>query len=133
MACTGLPRKVVILRVAVALCSGSDVCCSVAGGSDTPASSKKVGAKSMTVVKDRLKEPGIKEEEKVLEGGFTTQGTRMPPCEGKHLNNLDGAVDAWAQRGPSLMVFISTAWFVACQKASKETYQVNEFQAPMFS
>lgn len=86
----------------------------------------------MTVVKDRLKEPGLKEEEKALEGGFTTQGTSMPPCEGKHLNNLDGAVDAWAQRGPSLMVH-QYCVFCGVSKASKEIYQVKEFQAPMFS
>jgi hypothetical protein len=36
-----------------------------------------------------------------------TQGTRMPPSEGNPFISLDGAVDACAQRGPSL-VFSAT-------------------------
>ena len=48
----------------------------------------------MTVVNDRLKDPGVNDERKVFTGGLTTHGTRMPPWEGKHLNRRDGAVDA---------------------------------------
>ncbi len=47
----------------------------------------------MTVVKERLNDPGVKEENEWA-GGFTTQGTKMPPWDGKHLKSLDGAVDA---------------------------------------
>ena len=56
----------------------------------------------MTVVKERLNEPGGNEGRKALAGGLMMQGTRIPPWEGKHLNSLDGAVDACAQSGPSL-------------------------------
>jgi len=48
----------------------------------------------MTVEKERLKDPGAKLGRKASSGGLTTHGTRMPPCEGKHLKSLDGAVDA---------------------------------------
>lgn len=56
----------------------------------------------MTVEKDRLKEPGSKAWGKAFFGGLITHGTKMPPCDGKHLNSLDGAVDACAHSGPSL-------------------------------
>lgn len=69
-----------------------------------PAISRNVGAKSMTVVKEWLNEPVVTDGRKESAGGLTTQGTRIPPCEGKHLKSLDGAVDACAQRGPSLQL-----------------------------
>ena len=48
-----------------------------------PARSRKVGAKSMTVENERLKEPGVLTEDmNVFLGGFMTQGTRMPPSDG---------------------------------------------------
>ena len=60
----------------------------------------------MTVVNDRLNEPGDNEG-KLFAGGLITQGTRMPPCDGKHLNSLEGAVDACAHNGPSLYLLDS--------------------------
>ena len=69
----------------------------------------------------------MKEDWKVFTGGLMMHGTRMPPSEGKHLNSRDGAVDACAQSGPSLISF--------CEAYSRfkrdEAYQVNELKAPM--
>jgi hypothetical protein len=36
----------------------------------------------MTVAKERLNAPGTIEGRKLLAGGLTTQGTRIPPWEG---------------------------------------------------
>lgn len=60
----------------------------------------------MTVVNDRLSEPGANGG-KLFAGGLITHGTRMPPCDGKHLNSLEGAVDACAHSGPSLYILAS--------------------------
>ncbi|KAL1844917.1 hypothetical protein VTK73DRAFT_1510 [Phialemonium thermophilum] len=102
MAYTFRPRKVVIWRGTEPSPSGVGMGLSTAGGCVTPASSRNVGAKSMTVEKARLKEPGRKWWENAPAGGLMMHGTRMPPCDGKHLNRRDGAVDACAQSGPSL-------------------------------
>jgi hypothetical protein len=45
------------------------------------------------VLKERLKLPGVNGR-KVFLGGFTTQGTRIPPWDGNPLNRRDGAVEA---------------------------------------
>lgn len=63
----------------VPLRKGGAVLLSEAGGRGTPASSRKVGVKSMTVEKERLNDPGGCDGWKALIGGLMTQGTRMPP------------------------------------------------------
>lgn len=81
MACTDLPRKgMVVLAKPVAsspVLTGGAV--PEGGEKDTPARSRKVGAKSITVENDRSKLPGLIVEWNVRAGGFTMHGTSIPP------------------------------------------------------
>lgn len=93
MAWTSLPRNLVIFWTTVVFSWALSFSFEKDGGRVIPASSRNVGDQSITVLKERLKEPGVYGR-KVSFGGFTTQGTRIPPWEGNPLKRRDGAVEA---------------------------------------
>lgn len=104
MACTARLRKEAHLRPLASSEEEEEEGALRACGMAMPAMSRTVGAKSITVLKERLRDPGWRERCRVSCGGLRMQGTRIPPWEGKHLKRREGAVEACAQRGPSLFL-----------------------------
>src|ERR1700727_2587469 len=72
----------------------------VAPGCSSPARSKIVGRKSMTVQNASVIRLPADLSVGVDFAGFKTSGTRQPPWVENILYSLDGAVAAWAHLGP---------------------------------